>query len=260
MSIGGGGGLFGEIGSIIGGVIGGPIGSMIGQMLGQLVSQVANEAIQQAGQQMQLGQQAISDAQQSFNDAYNGSSGPLGGGQSTNDLLKEIIDMLQQNGGGSGGGSGGSSAADVGNLQRQVDDLSNQFQQFFQQAMKDLKDIQDSQDNGTGNSKASGKAGLSGGGDWFSALARALGKGLQSEADAVKDLSDKLCDAAQQHSQDVMDTSDSGKAQASADQDKIMELQTQLTAESMRLSYMTNGIHSAITQIGQSLSNLGQTH
>ena len=260
MSIGGGGNLFGEIGSIIGGVIGGPIGSMIGQMLGQLVSQVANEAIQQAGQQMHLGQQAISDAQQAFSDAYNGGSGPLTGGQSTNDLLKEIVDLLQQNGGGASGSSSGSSASDMGNLQRQVADLSSQFQDFFQQAMKDLQDIKDSQDNGTGNSKASAKAGQSGGGDWFSALARALGKGLQAQADAVKDLSDKLCQAAEQHSKDVMDTSDSGKAQASADQDKIMELQTQLTAESMRLSYMTNGIHSAITQIGQSLANLGQTH
>jgi|GEM_PF-2428055 len=260
MSIGG-SNLLGEIGSIIGGAIGGPLGSMVGQLLGQIVSQVANEAIQQVGQEMQLGQQAISDAQQAFNQAYNGSSSPLGGGQSTNDLLKEIIDLLQQNGGSaSGSPSSGSSAADTGNLQRQVDDLSNQFQEFFQQAMKDLQDIRDSQDNGTGNSKASAKSGQSGGGDWFSALARALGKGLQAEADAVKDLSDKLCQAAEQHSQDVMNTSDSGKAQASADQDKIMELQTQLTAESMRLSYMTNGIHSAITQIGQSLANLGQTH
>lgn len=259
MSIGG-GNLLGEIGSIIGGVIGGPLGSMMGQLLGQIVSQVANEAIQQVGQEMQLGQQAISDAQQAFNDAYNGGSSPLGGGQSTNELLKEIVDLLQQNGGASGGSSGGSSAADLGNLQRQVSDLSDQFQQFFQQAMKDLQDIKDSQDNGTGNSKASAKSGQAGGGDWFSALARALGKGLQAQADAVKDLSDKLCQAAEQHSKDVMDTSDSGKAQASADQDKIMELQTQLTAESMRLSYMTNGIHSAITQIGQSLANLGQTH
>ncbi len=256
MSIGG-GNLFGEIGSIVGGMIGGPLGSMVGQLLGQIVSQVANEVMQEVGQQMQLGQQAIGDAQNAFNEAFNGGGSPLGGGpltggQGLNSLLNDI-----QNGA-LGGGS--PSAADMGNLQNQIDDLRNQFQDFFQQAVKDLQDIRDSQDSGTGNSKASAASGQAGGGDWFSALARALGKGLQAQADAVKDLSDKLCQAAEQHSKDVMNTSDSGKAQASADQDKIMELQTQLTAESMRLSYMTNGIHSAITQIGQSLANLGQTH
>ena len=46
-----------------------------------------------------------------------------------------------------------------------------------------------------------------------------------------------------------------GRADA---QNAIMELQTQLSAESQRMAYLSQGINTALTAIGNALSTLGR--
>ena len=82
-------------------------------------------------------------------------------------------------------------------------------------------------------------------------MAESLGKALQSQADRVQDKANELSDAVDA----AEGTKDNDRADA---QNEIMELQTELTAESMRLNYMSQGIHTALTKVGDALATSGR--
>lgn len=248
MSIGGGGGgLLSGIGGLIGGMFGGPIGAMIGQMVGQIVQQVAGQVLQEVGQQLgNVSQQA----QQAGQDILNNS---MGGQRPAGDLGSLINNIVAQLGGGT--------PSQVGDLNRAVDDLKKAISDFVNQMMQDTVQNGKGSRGGRGGEGASGGGGATGGGgasgaegsagtggvdsssessgdDFFMAMAKALGKEMQKQADKVKALSDQI---------------------GQGDDKKNAETQTKLMGESQKMQFLSTAVQTALSAVGQALSTLARS-
>lgn len=225
MSNGIGGNLFSSALSAIGGIFGGPIGAMIGQMFSQIASQVIQQVLGEIGQQFGLSQQNVSDAQNAFQSA---SGTQLQSAGSYQDTMQSIRDSATP---------------------EQYRDL--------QDSMQMLRDNVKDAFNKSMNEVAQG-GGLDGGkrkkGDFFTAMAEALGLALQAQANKVEALSNDLADAV--NKSDSI-SSDDRDAKSQAD-NQIMLLQTQVSSESARLNFMATGIQTALSKIGDALTTLGR--
>ncbi len=231
-----------DVGKIFSTAVGGFFGGPIGMLASQLLTQIASQVIDQVIDQLPL-PSVLKDAMQA---AFHAQIGDIPG---TIQNLQEFTDGLAPF----------LSPADQGQLQRGIDDLMTATQQFFNEAMKAVQEGGGSEET-SGAARSGNRAGSSegaagaeaggGGGDFFIAMATALGKALQEQADRVKALAEDLADA--------VDAAEGTEDEARADaQNDIMLIQTQLSSEALRLNFMSSGIHTALTQIGQALTNLG---
>lgn len=208
----------------LGTMFGGPIGTMAAQLFTQIASGAIDQVIQQVGQQFGLPQSMIDAAQGAFHGAIGDYEGAAGNYQDAMEAVREQA-----------------SPADYGDLDRAVQDLMESTRQWFTEQMNDIAE-------GGKSEKSKGKGS---GGDFFIAMAESLGKALQSQADRVQDKANELSNAVDA----AEGTEDNDRADA---QNEIMELQTELTAESMRLNYMSQGIHTALTKVGDALATSGR--
>ncbi|MBO9664257.1 hypothetical protein [Dokdonella sp.] len=242
MSIGGGGGLLSGIAGVVGGMFGGPIGAIVGQVLGQVLQQVAGQVLQQVGQQLgNVSQQAQQAGQQ------------LLGNQAGGDLARTVNDFIAQVGGGT--------PSQVGDLNRAIDDLKKAITDFVNQMMQDTVQNGKGSRGGRGGEGASGGGGATGGGgasgaegsagtggvdsssdssgdDFFMAMAKALGKEMQKQADKVKALSDQI---------------------GQGDDKKNAETQTKLMGESQKMQFLSTAVQTALSAVGQALSTLARS-
>lgn len=232
---GGGGGLSG-IGGLIGGLIGGPVGALVGNVLGQVLQQVAGQVLQQVGQQLgNVSQQAQQAGQQ------------LLGNQAGGDLARTVNDFIAQVGGGT--------PSQVGDLHRAIDDLKKAITDFVNQMMQDTVQNGKGSRGGSRGEGASGGGGASGAGgstgtggvdstsdssgdDFFMAMAKALGKEMQKQADKVKALSDQI---------------------GQGDDKKNAETQTKLMGESQKMQFLSTAVQTALSAVGQALSTLARS-
>lgn len=136
------------------------------------------------------------------------------------------------------------SPADYGNLERALQDFQQAVEQYFRQVLKELSEGGDEE----GGKKSGSRGGAP---DFFIAMARALGQALQEQANKVEQLSNELSDAVNA----AQGTEGDDRADA---QNAIMEVQTELMGESMRLNYMAQGIHTALAKTGEALSTMGR--
>lgn len=257
MSIGGGGGggFLGAIGGIVGSIFGGPIGAMIGQMLGQIVEQVAGQVLQQAGEQLgNVSEQGMQAGREAFEQAFSGNQGAGGGNQDLASLVNGFIAQL-----------GGGNPRQSGDVQNAVQDLKDAITNLFNQMMQDAL-----ASNGKGGRRAGGSGGggagapggatgaegsagaggagdtgsvggdsdVSGADDFFIAMARALGKTMQDQANKVKELADKV---------------------SGSKDEELTKNQTLLSAESQKMQFLSQTVQTALSAVGQSLSTLGRT-
>lgn len=84
-------------------------------------------------------------------------------------------------------------------------------------------------------SPSSGKGRSGGAGSWFEAVAEAWGSTLDNQAQRISDMSDQIGDGNEQPSQIA-----------------------KLSAESMRMSFMSNSENSSMSAIGQSLETMAR--
>ncbi|MAM87942.1 MAG: hypothetical protein CME36_11625 [unclassified Hahellaceae] len=163
--------------------------------------------------------------------------------------------------------------AEEGNLARQLDELKDAFKKFFQEVMSMVSDSGSAE----GSKKAKDKAGAGGSGgegsaisgmDFFTSLAKAIGSTLQQQADIVKEKSTNLFDTVQKSVADQRAAIDAGKSgegmskeaaqRTSADSDNIMALQTDVSAESMKLNFLSTALQSALKSVSDSLNTMGR--
>ncbi len=261
---GGGGGGLGGIGSMIGGMFGGPLGAMIGQVAGDLLGSIVNDTIKDAGRQAGMSPRTIADAQQEA------------GCSDCNQ--RETMDKFQQ--------ETGASDSDMGHVSREVDNLKDLFNKLMKEMM--LSNGESGSTTGP-NKKKGGSCGAEGaaggkpdtagaespngtpgsedvtvsdhmesGNDWFMAVAKALAKCAQRQADTVKDKADELSQASKTADTDrnaaVGKDANSEEAAASKGSgDKQMELQTELSAESQKMGFLMQAIQTAIGSLGKAL-------
>ena len=226
--------------SAIGGLLGGPIGAILGQLLTQTVGQMVEGLLQQLGEQLNLPQSTIDLAQSEFFEQLGDLDSAISNAQEgIHEAIMEALNPFD--------------AVSYEDAMNNLNDLIQQLVSLMQeQANGDNGDEVESSSGGAAGSGSSSGAGEGGDGDFFIAMARALGKALQQQAEKVQELSNDLSDAVDAAS----GTEDNERADA---QNAIMELQTLLTAESQRLSYIANGIHTALVEIGRALGTLGRT-
>jgi hypothetical protein len=242
------------------------VGCMTGQPeiaamgLEDMMKNVASQAFGQALGGLNL-PAPLKDAMQT---AFDGALGNYQ--QMSQDAMKTLQDL---------GNNQGSNGGYSGNMDQGVNSFISFVQQLVQQLMQQLQDQANQNTNGGqgggSNGGAAGGAGAGGapgsaggapgatggsdplsdpaaGDDFFIILAKALGKAAQSEADKVQNLSKQLSQATSQAN--GQDPSSTGGKDA---QNKIMELSTQVQAESQRMSYIMQGIHTALESIGQAI-------
>ncbi len=205
---------------------GGPGGLLASEVMKQIAGNVIDQVIQQLpiSEQQQHAMQAAFHAQ-------------IGDVPGTVENLQSYVDNLAPF----------LSPADQGSLDRGIQELMAASQRFFNEAMQSV------QESG-GSEETCGAARSRGGdGDFFSAMATALGQALQEQANRVESLANELSDAVSAAN------GTEGDERADA-QNEIMLIQTQLSSEALRLNFMSSGIHTALTQIGQALANLGSAN
>ena len=248
-----------------------PEGGKVGDVHTKLCGCAMAGAMQQAGHQAGVAPQDINKAIDALwqaiagikQQAGGGAAGGMGGAGDLNQMMKDVGQYMNPQ--------------EQGNMQRGVGQLTNLINQLITLMQQWVQDQENTKNGGRkgdnggnggnyGNGGGNGAYGAGGGngggtggtgtgldvgGDWFTAIARALGKTLNQQAGNVRELSDQLSGAvgAAQGQQ--------GDGRADA-QNAIMELQTQLSAESQRMAYLSQGINTALTAIGNALSTLGR--
>jgi hypothetical protein len=270
--LGGGGG---GIGGILGGMLGGPLGAMLGDMLNKVMSQVLQGVIEEVAKELKLPDSTKDLAQAQV-------AGALGDKEGVQKNLKELLNDFQK--------ESGASDSDMGKVDREVNNLQDLFKKLFNEANKEEAD------RNTGNSKkkpggsagaaggadaagAAGGAGSAGGAnagggvegankadggyepsdsteavDWFTKIAFALAKGAQTQADKVAKRSDELTNA-MKGAEGVGE--DDKKGQKAAD-NKQMEAQTKLQAESSKLNFLMTAVNASINALGEAMKTAAQ--
>jgi hypothetical protein len=95
---------------------------------------------------------------------------------------------------------------------------------------------------------------------WFEALAKAWGNALDQEANKVTQLSDQVSDgsdASANGQTGATTASSSTNATSSSGSDNPSTL-TQLTAESLKMQFLSTSASTSINAVGQGLQTLGQ--
>ncbi len=91
--------------------------------------------------------------------------------------------------------------------------------------------------------------------DWFTKIAFALAKGAQKQADKVAEASDKLTNA--NKAAESAAGGDDEKATKAAD-NKQMEAQTKLQAESSKMGFLMQAVNASINSLGEALKTAAQ--
>ncbi len=230
MSLGGlmGGSGAGGIGGMLGGMFG-PIGAMIGQLVEKIVGQVLNQVIDELSKDNKMSDSSTENAKKA-------ASNQLGQQDSTHDNMYEMLGQFQK--------ETGASDADMGNVERVINDLKDQIKKMFNELNQQNTEISDPKKKkagahgggqaagGAGGAESTGGAGGgsstggagdagstsssndAGGEDWFEMVAFALAKALGNQAQKVKDQSEALHNANTKldaHDAKVQDLINSGK-------------------------------------------------
>jgi hypothetical protein len=155
-----------------------------------------------------------------------------------------------------------------GNLARNYDALVAEFQRM--QAELNRSIAEGGSEESVGTTKKGDKSGAACGlsGDFFTALARAIGSTLQAQANEVQELSGKLertvnANIAAKEA-NLVGRGDAGLTETDAVKaknadDGIMVQQTMLSAESMKLNFLATGLQTALKAVGDSLSTMGRS-
>ena len=179
--------------------------------------------------------QALKDGAEGAFDAGIGNFS--GASQDLQNLVKDLC-----NNGGSGGTYNGG-------FDQPMNDLANAITQFLQQALQESNGQGGSSQGGGasgsgGSAGAGGTSGSSGGGDFFMAMAKALGQAAQQQANAI-----------QQDSQNV--TNDMNGGAKSGDPNLVQD-QTTLMADSQKLGFMMQSINTCLNAVGDALKTAAQ--
>jgi predicted nucleic acid-binding Zn-ribbon protein len=222
MSVGGLLGGSGGIGGMIGGAIGGPIGAMIGQLVEKVVGQVLNQVMDQVSKELGVSDSAKDCAKKSVSDKL-GSDG---------DSIDEALDAFQK--------ETGASDSDMGNVKREIEELKQKFMDGFKKLSEENK---------------ADKKGSKGGDkdDWFMAIAKALAEAAGDQANKIADKSAELTGA--REAAEGMDSKDPAKGDADK---KIMQLQTELQAESSKMGFLMQAVNASINSLGEALKTAAQ--
>lgn len=226
MSLGGLMGGSGGIGGMIGGMIGGPIGAMIGQLVEKVVGQVLNQVMDQMGNEL-----GVSDSAK--DGAKNAVSDKCGKDGSDGKSIDEALDAFQK--------ETGASDADMGNVKRAIDDLKQQFMDGFKSAGEEE------------SKRGKGKKGGEGKDDWFIAVATALAEAAGDQANKIADKSTELTQA--RDAAKGMKADDPKKGESDAN---IMQMQTELQAESSKMGFLMQAVNSSINSLGEALKTAAQ--
>ena len=162
--------------------------------------------------------------------------------------------------------------AQEGNLARELDGLKDGIKKFFEEALALIAEGGSAEGSKKEKSKeaAKGGAGVAApeiAGDFFTAFATAIGTALQEQANSVEKISDTLTKTVTDHVKDVGDklkaTGSEGLDQKGVQEkdlaDKgIMLQQTLLSAEGMKLNFLSTGLQSALKSVSDSLNTMGR--
>jgi hypothetical protein len=230
MSLGGllGGGGAGGIGGMLGGMFGGPLGAMIGQMVEKIVGQVLNQVMDQMGKELGMSDSTQDSAKKAISDR----TGNDGCGKSIKEMLNDFKKETN------------ASDSDMGEVERKIDDLK-------QKVMDGFKELSET-NNKNGKKKSEGASG-EGGQDWFIAVATALAEAAGDQANKIADKSTELTNA--RDAAKGMDAKDPKKGESDAN---IMQLQTELQAESSKMGFLMQAVNASINSLGEALKTAAQ--
>jgi hypothetical protein len=225
------GGLMGGggIGGMVGGMMGGPIGAMIGQMVEKIVGQVLNQVVDQVGKELGMSDSAQDSAKKGISDKF-------GKDCCEGKSIKEALEDFKK--------ETNASDSDMGEVERKIDDLKQKLMDGF----KELSET----NNKNGKKKGEG-AGGEGEQDWFMAVATALAEAAGDQANKIADKSTELTNA--REAAKGMDAKDPKKGESDAN---IMQLQTELQAESSKMGFLMQAVNASINSLGEALKTAAQ--
>jgi hypothetical protein len=157
-----------------------------------------------------------------------------------------------------------------GELDRNIDKLGDTLQQLRALINQMLSEGGGENTSGTGKNQKGNKEGTTAplSGDFFTTLAKAIGETLKMQAEEVRARSAGLSSAVADNikakeqalaGQGSKGLSDTEAVKAKNRDDHIMTLQTDLSAESMKLNFLSTGLQSALKAVGDSLSTMGRS-
>ncbi|MBE1161424.1 hypothetical protein IGX34_13650 [Dyella sp. 7MK23] len=90
---------------------------------------------------------------------------------------------------------------------------------------------------------------------WFEALAKAWGNALDQQANKVTALSNQVSDGSDASATGQTGSTGSSTASSGSDNPSVL---TQLTAESLKMQFLSTSASTSTNAVGQALSTLGQ--
>lgn len=90
---------------------------------------------------------------------------------------------------------------------------------------------------------------------WFEALAKAWGNALDQQANKVTALSDQVSDGTDASASDQTGSTQNGTSGSGSDNPSVL---TQLTAESLKMQFLSTSASTSVNAVGQGLQTLGQ--
>lgn len=195
------------------------------------------------------------------NEQYNQSIGRPNGnelGASVDEVVNRIAEQMPP--------------MDAGNFRRVMDQLREEVEKMFKQVLEQFRGS--GTDNPEGENTTSNMSGApratTGSQDFFTALATAVGELMQKSADEVFRLSGEVSNAyaqsasankenAHQSTGTNQPTTTNNTGTEDADKAKLMMLQTEMSAATMRMNFMTTGLQSSLKAVADSLNSLART-
>jgi len=90
---------------------------------------------------------------------------------------------------------------------------------------------------------------------WFEAMAKAWGSALDQEANKVTALSDQVSDGTDASADGQSSTTGTSGTSGGSDNPSVL---TQLTAESLKMQFLSTSASTSVNAVGQALNSLGQ--
>lgn len=90
---------------------------------------------------------------------------------------------------------------------------------------------------------------------WFEALAKAWGNALDQQANKVTALSDQVSDGTDASASGQTGSTQNGTSSSGSDNPSVL---TQLTAESLKMQFLSTSASTSVNAVGQGLQTLGQ--
>ncbi len=244
-------------GGVIGGMFGGPVGAALGSKAGEALGGVATDVIKGLPKPQELIGSLL------------GALGGGGGNQTniTNNFnLNNFMAQQKQC----------MRPMDYCQLENAVNELKGQVQEMFDFAGEmEGKGVKCPDNLGGGNNQCErGEQSGSNSGDWFIAIASALAKVIQNQADKVKGQSDKVSDLSDKQKQEEADAASKGSQESSqasngtdasktsngtsSTDNELQKEMTMLKAESQKLEFLTTAVNTTLDKISGSLNQLGR--